>query len=78
MPVDYLKIDGLFVRDMHESTINSAMVEAINSLGHVMGKKTIAEFVRNRDILNKLAQIGVDYAQGYEIATPAPIETIVL
>ncbi len=66
------------MRDMHESTINSAMVEAINSLGHVMGKKTIAEFVRNRDILNKLAQIGVDYAQGYEIATPAPIETIVL
>jgi diguanylate cyclase (GGDEF)-like protein/PAS domain S-box-containing protein len=78
MPVDYLKIDGLFVRDMHESTVNSAMVEAINSLGHVMGKKTIAEFVRNKEILNKLKQIGVDYAQGYEIATPEPIEKIIL
>ena len=53
--------------------IAAAMVEAINQIGHVMGIQTIAEFVSNETILDKVKAIGVDYAQGYEIALPQPI-----
>ncbi len=52
------------------------MVKSINEIGHVMGLTTIAEFVENEVILNKLREIGVDYAQGYGIGVPAPIETL--
>jgi diguanylate cyclase (GGDEF)-like protein/PAS domain S-box-containing protein len=74
LPVDYLKIDGLFVRDIDTSTIDLAMVRSINEIGHVMGKKTIAEFVENDTILERLKELGVDYAQGYGIGRPQPIE----
>ena len=77
MPVDYLKIDGSFVKDMDENAVNSAMVEAINNLGHVMGIKTIAEFVRNRQILDRLKDLGIDYAQGYEIAKPQSLKELI-
>ena len=50
------------------------MVNSINDIGHVMGKKTIAEFVESEGILQKLREIGVDYAQGYSIGRPQPIE----
>ena len=73
LPVNYLKIDGIFVKNMHEDDENRAMVEAINNMGHIMGKKTIAEFVCNARIIEMLKDIGVDYAQGYEIATPVPL-----
>lgn len=73
LPVDYLKIDGGFVRDMISDPIDCAMVESINHIGHVMGIKTIAEFVENQAILDKLRAIGVDYAQGYGIAKPSPL-----
>ncbi|MUH00154.1 EAL domain-containing protein [Scytonema sp. UIC 10036] len=73
LPVDYLKIDGSFVRQIVEEPIDMAMVEAINQIGHVMGIQTIAEFVENEDILNILKAIGVDYAQGYGIARPHPL-----
>lgn len=72
LPVDYLKIDGSFVRDMLEDPIDRAMVEVINHIGHVMGKRTIAEFVESEEILQALREIGVDYAQGYVIARPQP------
>ena len=72
LPVDFLKIDGGFVADMLVDPIDSAMVEAINRIGHVMGKRTIAEFVESTEVLAALARIGVDYAQGYGIAKPAP------
>jgi EAL domain-containing protein (putative c-di-GMP-specific phosphodiesterase class I) len=72
LPVDFLKIDGAFVKDMATNPIDAAMVEAINRIGHVMGKRTIAEFVENMDVLSELRRIGVDYAQGYGIAKPAP------
>ncbi|THB70713.1 MAG: EAL domain-containing protein [Gammaproteobacteria bacterium] len=75
-PVDYLKIDGSFVKDMIEDPIDSAMVKSINDIGHVMGKKTIAEFVENDDIGAKLREIGVDFAQGYGIAKPTPLKDI--
>ena len=73
LPVDYLKIDGMFVKNIAEDSIDLAMVKSINEVGHVMGKKTIAEFVEDEAILEKLVEIGVDYAQGYGIGKPGPI-----
>ena len=70
LPVDFLKIDGSFVKDMLDDPINRAMVEVINHIGHVMGKKTIAEFVESPQIEQALIEIGVDYAQGYVIERP--------
>lgn len=70
LPVDFLKIDGSFVRDMLDDPINRAMVEVINHIGHVMGKRTIAEFVESPQIERALIEIGVDFAQGYTIERP--------
>jgi len=78
IPVDFLKIDGSFVQDMHINSLNSAMVEAINNLGHIIGIKTIAEFVNNASIIEKLIELGVDYAQGFEIAKPQPLKNLLL
>jgi EAL domain-containing protein (putative c-di-GMP-specific phosphodiesterase class I) len=76
MPVDYLKIDGLFVKDVADDPIDLAMVRSINEIGHVMGKETIAEFVESDEILGRLREVGVDYAQGYRIGEPAPLEDL--
>jgi diguanylate cyclase (GGDEF)-like protein/PAS domain S-box-containing protein len=76
LPVDYLKIDGSFVKDMLEDPIDRAMVEAINHIGHVMGKKTIAEFVENVQTLEALRLIGVDYGQGHGIRKPIPFASL--
>ncbi len=76
LPVDYLKIDGSFVRDMVDDVIDHAMVAAINQVGHIMGIKTIAEFVENNAIMEKLRDLGVDYAQGYHISRPAALAQI--
>ena len=73
LPVDYLKIDGAFVRDIVDDPIDNAMVQAIHQIGQVMGLKTIAEFVETNQALDKLREIGVDYAQGYGIARPEPL-----
>ena len=78
LPVDFLKIDGSFVKDMLDNPIDHAMVEAINQIGHVMGKKTIAEFVENSAIFDSLKRIGVDYAQGYGIGKPEPFHALLL
>jgi len=73
LPVDYLKIDGSFVRNITTNGIDHVMVEAIHRVGHVMGLKTIAEYVEDDKTLQKLREIGVDYAQGYGIAKPMPL-----
>lgn len=73
LPVDYLKIDGGFVRDIATDPIDYAMVEAINNIGHLMGLKTIAEFVETEAVMDKLRGLGVDYAQGYYIGRPMPL-----
>lgn len=73
LPVDYLKIDGSFVRDMVDNKIDHAMVAAINQIGHIMNIKTIAEFVENEDIIEQLQRLGVDFAQGYGISRPKPL-----
>ena len=70
LDVDYLKIDGAFVKDMAEDPIDRAMVESIHNIGNVLKLKTIAEFVENDEILQALKQVGVDFAQGYGIARP--------
>ncbi|HEY9849383.1 MAG TPA: EAL domain-containing protein [Leptolyngbyaceae cyanobacterium] len=72
LPVDYLKIDGSFVKDIVEDRVAGAMVEAINRIGQVMGIQTIAEFVENDAILEKIRALGVNYAQGYRIGKPSP------
>ncbi len=73
LPVDYLKIDGAFVRDLADDPIDCAMVEAINQIGHVMNLETIAEFVETSAVLEQLRAIGVDYAQGYGVSAPQPL-----
>lgn len=77
MPVDFLKIDGLFVKEITENPIDYEFVKAINGIGHVMGMKTIAEFVENDEILKNLSEIGVDYAQGYALGRPVPLESLI-
>jgi diguanylate cyclase (GGDEF)-like protein/PAS domain S-box-containing protein len=76
LPVDFLKIDGNFVRDIIDDPVDFAMVEAVNRVGHVMGIKTIAEFVENDEVLERLQKMGVDYVQGYGIAIPRAIEDV--
>ena len=76
LPVDYLKIDGSFVRDMVNNKIDHAMVAAINQIGHVMDIQTIAEFVENDQIMHKLRGLDVDYAQGFAVSHPIPLDEI--
>lgn len=76
LPVDYLKIDGAFVRDMDTDEVDFAMVSAIQQLGKVLGTRTIAEFARNDQILRMLRELGVDYAQGYAVAKPVALSTV--
>lgn len=73
LPVDFLKIDGGFVKDILSDPTDWAMVQSINTIGHTMGLKTIAEFVESEGIMLRLAEIGVDYAQGYHIGRPVPL-----
>ncbi len=72
LPVDFVKIDGSFVKDLGHDPIAVAMVRAINDVGHVMGKKTIGEFVNGEVVLGALRDIGVDFAQGNWISPPIP------
>jgi diguanylate cyclase (GGDEF)-like protein/PAS domain S-box-containing protein len=71
LPIDYLKIDGIFVRDVSTDPVDRAVVEAIQRVARVMGIQTIAESVENEAALRALTEIGVDYAQGLYIAAPA-------
>ncbi len=76
LPIDYLKIDGFFVKDMVLDPIDAAMVSAINEIGHRMGIKTIAEFVESEEILQELRKLGVNFAQGYHINEPKLLSDI--
>ena len=74
LPVDHVKIDGAFIRDILHDPVDHAMVETINHMVHVMGKKTVGEFVENDAILKNLRTLAVDFAQGNAIHEPMPIE----
>jgi len=74
LPVDFLKIDGSFVKDMNTDPMNRAIVEAINQVGHTLSIRTIAEFVENQEIADMLQSIGVDFGQGYHFSKPEPVE----
>jgi EAL domain-containing protein (putative c-di-GMP-specific phosphodiesterase class I) len=73
LPVDYLKIDGSIVQTIDESLVNYTMVESINSMGHVLGLKTVGEYARNDAVVDRLRRIGVDYGQGFALAEPKEI-----
>ncbi len=77
LPVDFLKIDGEFVRGILTDPTQLALVRSINDIGHVMGKRTIAEFVETSEVREKLADIGVDYIQGHVLGRPRPLEHFV-
>jgi diguanylate cyclase (GGDEF)-like protein/PAS domain S-box-containing protein len=74
LDVDYLKIDGSFVKDMLRDDTDAAMVEAINQIGHILGLKTVAEYVEDMDILERVKAIGINYAQGYGMHEPEIFE----
>jgi diguanylate cyclase (GGDEF)-like protein len=73
LPVDFLKIDGMFVKQIDRNIIDWTMVKSINDMGQIMGKQTIAEFVENEDIYNQLNEIGANYAQGFLMSKPRPL-----
>jgi len=74
LPVDYIKIDGHFIRNVAEDPIDESMVKAISEVGHAMGIETIAERVETKQVLEKLGTLGIEYAQGYYIARPASVQ----
>ncbi len=73
IPVDYLKIDGSFVRNIDKDEVDREMAETINRIGHLLGKKTIAEFAESETIINILTDMDVDFAQGYGVCKPEPL-----
>jgi EAL domain-containing protein (putative c-di-GMP-specific phosphodiesterase class I) len=77
LPVDFLKIDGAFVRDILSDPVDYAMVKSINELGQLLGKETIAEYVETLELADELQRMGVNYAQGYAYAQPRPLNNYV-
>lgn len=73
LPIDYLKIDGTFVRDIATNLNNFAVVKSINEIGHAMGKETVAEYVETEFTYQALRQIGIDYVQGFGVEKPIPL-----
>jgi diguanylate cyclase (GGDEF)-like protein/PAS domain S-box-containing protein len=73
LPVNYVKIDGSFVKDLLVDNIDMAMVSSINDVAKAMGMETVAEFVESKEIMVELGKMGVDFAQGYGVARPSPL-----
>lgn len=78
LPINYLKIDGSFVKHILDQPLDRAFVQSMSDLGHLMGIETIAEYVENAEVEQVLREIGVDFAQGYGIAPPRPVETLAI
>jgi EAL domain-containing protein (putative c-di-GMP-specific phosphodiesterase class I) len=72
LPVDYLKIDGSYIRNMNKDATHKSLVKAINAVAHALGKKTIAEFVENEEIMKSLSALKIDFGQGYHLGKPIP------
>jgi diguanylate cyclase (GGDEF)-like protein len=77
LPVDYLKIDGSFVRNIVHDPVDRAMADTINRVGHIMGLQTVGEFAESEEVIKELRALGVDFAQGFGVqrpqALPAPL-----
>jgi EAL domain-containing protein (putative c-di-GMP-specific phosphodiesterase class I) len=77
LPVDYLKIDGSFVRNIVNDPVDRAMADTINRVGHIMGLQTVGEYAESAEVIGELRTLGVDFAQGYGVqrpqALPAPL-----
>jgi diguanylate cyclase (GGDEF)-like protein len=78
LPVDYLKIDGHFVRDILSDPVDYAMVRSINELGQLLDKRTIAEYVETQEVAEELRSIGIDFMQGHAFGKPEPLDSLVL
>jgi diguanylate cyclase (GGDEF)-like protein/PAS domain S-box-containing protein len=76
LAVEFIKIDGMFVGSISQDQVDYAMVRSVKEIGHVMGKKIVAESVETPAVLEKLREIGIDYAQGFEVGAPRPLEEI--
>ncbi|MEW8585670.1 MAG: GGDEF domain-containing phosphodiesterase, partial [Candidatus Thiodiazotropha sp.] len=77
LPVDFLKIDGMFIKDMNTDSLDKGMVEAIKTVADTMELTTIAEFVENDEIIEELRRVGIDLGQGYGIAHPKPFKEFI-
>jgi len=73
LPVDVIKIDGSFVESVDRDEVNLSIVRAVNDIAHQLGKKTVAEYVSSAPILDKVRELGIDYAQGWHVYEPAPV-----
>jgi EAL domain-containing protein (putative c-di-GMP-specific phosphodiesterase class I) len=73
LPVNQVKIDGMFIKDMLNDSVDTAMVASINDVAKAMGMQTVGEFVENEGTMAQLGKMGVDFAQGYSVAKPAPL-----
>jgi EAL domain-containing protein (putative c-di-GMP-specific phosphodiesterase class I) len=78
LPVDYLKIDGQFVRDLVDDPMDEAAVRCFAEVARIIGVKTVAEFVDRPEVLAKLHAMGIDYAQGFLLHRPAPLQDLLL
>jgi len=77
LPMDYLKIDGSFIKDIVTDDVARAMVQSVNQVGQLMAVKTVAEYVENEQIIAILREIGVDYGQGWGISKPIPLPLVI-
>ena len=76
LPFDYFKIDGDFIGGLGANSIDQLVVDAIVGIARGMGKKTVAEFVTDQDMMQRLRDSGIDYAQGFHVGAPRPIVEI--
>jgi EAL domain-containing protein (putative c-di-GMP-specific phosphodiesterase class I) len=76
LPADYIKLDGSFIQNLHKDTIDQALVKAMIQVIQALGKKAVAEYVENEEILQILKSMGIDFVQGYHIGHPVPVEKI--
>lgn len=73
LPVDLIKIDGMFIRDVARDAVDAVAVRSIVEMAHVSGKETVAEFVESAEIAQRIVDLGVDYAQGFHLGVPRPV-----
>ncbi len=76
LPVDYVKIDGIFIKDLLSDRASQTMVKSVTEIAHFMGRQVIAEFVENQQTVDALKTIGVDFIQGYHIGRPVPLHEV--